>query len=352
MKKKVVKQFIMVILSVLIVVQPIYSFAAVSGLSTATSITSGEFYYIRNKYSSHYLDAENSKNFNVIQYSFHGAYNQAWKITKISSGVYTIQNKSLFYLNQGRCMLSVSQTSDNVDLYYSTDGLTTQQWYITANSDGTFTIKNVWSGKALSTSSSTTSSPANIGHYTYSSGTNQKWYLEKIPRPNALTANLKTQFPSGNYWNHAQGNANSPTSVRTTPCSHHPVGTSGNCNTNTGSCGCNMFSHAIQCWGFALYLGNRYYLQESRNWNAVNLSAMSNDDVYATLTLLKPGDILRYNEHSIYVTSISSDLTTFYAVDVNYNRNCNIRWGTSFTISDIAYNTSPKSLVKAPYILL
>ena len=44
---------------------PLYCFAA-SNLSPATTITDGAYYYIRNKNSGHYLDAENSLNFNVI----------------------------------------------------------------------------------------------------------------------------------------------------------------------------------------------------------------------------------------------------------------------------------------------
>ena len=66
---------------------PLYCFAA-SNLSPATTITDGAYYYIRNKNSGHYLDAENSLNFNVIQYAYHGALNQTWKAVRISGNTY------------------------------------------------------------------------------------------------------------------------------------------------------------------------------------------------------------------------------------------------------------------------
>ena len=75
---------------------------AASGISTTTSIVSGAIYYIRNANSGHYLDAENSGNFNVIQYAYHGGLNQAWKITKNADGYYTLENQSPYYKNQGR----------------------------------------------------------------------------------------------------------------------------------------------------------------------------------------------------------------------------------------------------------
>ena len=101
--------------------------AASSGLTTTTTITNGAIYYIRNANSGHYLDAENSLNFNVIQYAYHGGPNQAWKITKNSNGYYTLENQSPYYKNQGRKMLSVSQTTTNADLFYANSSLTTQQ---------------------------------------------------------------------------------------------------------------------------------------------------------------------------------------------------------------------------------
>lgn len=230
---------------------PLTCFAA-SGISPTTSLSSGSYYYIRNKNSGHYLDAENSLNFNVIQYGYHGALNQSWKLTKISGNVYRLENQNPYYKNQGRKCLSVSETDDEVDLFYQSSDLLTQRWEITANSDGTFKVKSMWDNKVLQTQNASTASPANVNKGTSTNANNQKWYFEKIPSPQSTLSTLKSAFPAGKYWNHATSASNSPTSVRTVACSHH----TGNCSYN-GSCGCNSYSTAIQCKGYALYMGYR-----------------------------------------------------------------------------------------------
>lgn len=329
---------------------PLYCFA-VSGISPSTSLTSSSYYYIRNAKSNHYLDAENSTNYNVIQYEQHGALNQTWKLIQVSTNVYRLENQSPYYQNQGRKCLSVSEYNDDVDLYYRDTSLDTQKWTITRNSDNeTFTIKSNWDGKVLQVSGSSTTSTADVVKAAANSSNNsQKWYFEKIPSPNALTANLKVEFPAGQYWNHAPSSSNSTTSVRSVACSHHGSGCS-----YYGTCGCNSFSSAIQCKGYALYIGYRFYLSDPRNWNAINCDNMSNSEKHGALSLLKPGDIIYYNNHYIYVTSITSDLGSFYFTDVNNNNVCGIRWATKADISDF-YGGSSKNLhqiIKAPYVLL
>lgn len=356
MKNNNIKKFISFILAIQIsIFIPTISFAETSGVATVSSITSGAYYYIRNVNSGHYLDAENSKNNNVIQYAFHGGPNQVWKITLNSDGYYTLQNQSPYYKNSGRCMLSVSEgTSNNVDLYYQDSTLTTQQWQITkvSGSSNIFTLRSRWnysSNYLLETQDASTVSPYNVQRYISNGNSCQKWYLEKIPSPNALTANLKTEFPNGQYWNHSPSGTNSVTSVRSIACSHH----SGNCSYN-GSCGCNSYSSAIQCKGYALYIGYRYYLSCPRDWDYVDCSSMTSDQKYATMTLIKPGDIIYYNNHYIYVTSLSSDMTKFYFTDVNYGSKCGIRWGASYNLTDFSDNSelTLKGIMKAPYVLL
>lgn len=326
---------------------PLYCFAA-SNLSPATTITDGAYYYIRNKNSGHYLDAENSLNFNVIQYAYHGALNQTWKAVRISGNTYRLENRSPYYQNQGRKYLSVSEVDNEVDLFYYSSSLTTQRWTITANSDGTFTVKSMWDNKVLQTENSSTSSPANVIKATANGSNSQKWYFEKIPAPNALTANLKNEFPHEKYWNHSPSSGNSVTSVRSIKCSHH-----GSCNFN-GSCGCNSFSNAIQCKGYALYIGYRYYLKNPRGWSVLNCDNMTNTQKAGALSLLKPGDIIYYNNHYIYVTSITSDMSSFYCTDVNYYGVCGIRWGVNYNLSDFSGGSSNNlhQIIKAPYVLL
>lgn len=344
---RIFKKFISILLFLsFILLFPLNCFAA-SNLSTVSTITNGASYYIRNKNSGCYLDAENSLNFNVIQYDYHGALNQTWKLTCISGNTYRLENRSPYYQNQGRKCLSVSEVNDEVDLYYYSSSLVTQQWTVTANSDGTFTIRSLWDNKVLQTENSSSSSPANVIKATYNGLNSQKWYFEKIPSPNALTANLKVEFQAGKYWNHSPSNSNSVTSVRSIACTHH-----GNCNYN-GSCGCNSYSSAIQCKGYALYIGYRYYLSDPRNWNVINCDNMSASEKAGAMSFLKPGDIIHFNNHYIYVTSIASNMSTFYFTDVNWNDPCIIRWGGSCNISDF-YSRSKNlhEIIKAPYVLL
>ena len=137
------RSFISLFIAVIMLALPLNVFAA-SGLPSTTSITSGKCYYLRNAKSGHYLDAENSKNFNVIQYEQHGNYNQLWKITQISSNVFRLENQSPYYRSQGRKMLSVEENGSNADLFYYNSNLTTQQWRFTKNSDGTYTLTNIY----------------------------------------------------------------------------------------------------------------------------------------------------------------------------------------------------------------
>ena len=106
------------------------SAAVTSGLGTTTSISSGGLYYLRNKNSNHYLDAEMAYNNNAVQYEHHGNQNQVWKLTSVGSGYYTLENMEPGYQSSGRKMLSINTSSYNVDLYTKTSGLSTQEWKI------------------------------------------------------------------------------------------------------------------------------------------------------------------------------------------------------------------------------
>lgn len=153
---------------------------------------------------------------------------------------------------------------------------------------------------------------------------------------NMTLAQLKLKFPSGKYWNHGTG-PNDPDGYTSTPCSHH----TGNCKLD-GSCGCNSFNNgdSIQCMGFAYKLGYDYYGSSPRYWSV-------NRDVSA-LNSLKPGDIIRYGNHSIFVTSVNGETITY--ADCNSDGKCKIRWNQTTTKS--AIRGSFKYLDLAPYALV
>lgn len=148
---------------------------------------------------------------------------------------------------------------------------------------------------------------------------------------------LMEKFPNGKYWNHGKGNANNPDGWTDKPCAHHS-----SCNWY-GTCGCNSFDNAIQCWGFVLKLA----------YDAYGVSARKRAKAYS-FDALKPGDILVYTgyygaEHYIFVTAIKDGYVYFGdANGVGVSRGCEIRWGRK-TVSEL--KSSFKYAFSAPYAL-
>ena len=339
------RRFISLFIAVIMLALPLNVFAA-SGLPSTTSITSGKCYYLRNAKSGHYLDAENSKNFNVIQYEQHGNYNQLWKITQISSNVFRLENQSPYYRSQGRKMLSVEENGSNADLFYYNSNLTTQQWRFTKNSDGTYTLKNIYANEVLGVQDGSTTSPCNVQRMASTGGAHQKWYLERVPELNSTLSALRTRFPQGKYWNHSPGTTSEPTSVRTIPCTHHTP-----CDTGSGSCGCNYFDAGIQCVGYARYIGKQLYGSSVRTaWTQLPTNTESEKVGY--MSLIKPGDYIRYRNgkyyHSVLVIAVSPDTIT--VTDANSDGHCIINWNKAISRSTITANVI--LICRAPYILI
>lgn len=128
-------------------------------------------------------------------------------------------------------------------------------------------------------------------------------------------AELMEKFPNGKYWNHGSG-ANNPDGWTDKPCTHHSA-----CSWY-GTCGCNSFENAIQCWGFVLKLA----------YDAYGVSARKRAKSYS-FDGLKAGDILVYNgyygsEHYLFVTAIKDGYVYFGDCNgVGVSRGCEIRWG-------------------------
>lgn len=129
---------------------------------------------------------------------------------------------------------------------------------------------------------------------------------------------LQLKFPHGKYWNHV-GGSNNPDGWTNTPCTHHGSG----CGYYPNDCTCNSFDNAIQCMGFAYKLAYDAYGTSARTW-----AERSNLDG------LKPGDIIRYATHSIFVTAVNGDTITYG--DANgINKSCIIRWNLTTTKSSV-----------------
>ena len=133
---------------------------------------------------------------------------------------------------------------------------------------------------------------------------------------------LQKKFPQDAYWNHAPGTANNPDGTTNAPCSHRN-------HDYYGTCGCNSFSGAIQCYGFALKLGNDACGSNPRNWQTSTASSY--------VDKLKPGDIIdrnrNANDHTFYVIGVTD--TQIKVGECNTGNNCNIDWRGSIDKSVI-----------------
>ena len=110
------------------------------------------------------------------------------------------------------------------------------------------------------------------------------------------------KFPHFKFWNHVGSSYNNPDGYTSTPCTHH-----GSCS-YTGTCGCNSYDKAIQCYGFALKVANDIYGQNARNWTKDK-----------NVNNLKAGDICRINGdtgngnngHSLIIIKVSGNNVTY-----------------------------------------
>jgi len=158
----------------------------------------------------------------------------------------------------------------------------------------------------------------------------------QVPETSKVTlADLQAKFPHGKYWNHTVGGKNNPDGYTSTPCKHHTgkvpcshnacKGDGGCCY--YGQCGCNSYGSAIQCSGFAFKLGFDAFGKNPKTWTKVY-----------NLNNLKAGDIIRYGNHSIFVTAVNGNTITFG--DCNYEGTCKIRWNQTISKSTVSAKLS------------
>ena len=140
-------------------------------------------YYIRNRKSSLYMDAEQdlSHNGNVIQYTFHGGSNQQWKVEKQSDGYYKLTN--LYPQHNGKVLDVASGvvTNDQNIQIYASNNTPAQRWAFFSNGDGSYRLMPKAGNQAMciSVSSGSMSSTANVNLYDYVAAPEQGWFLEK-----------------------------------------------------------------------------------------------------------------------------------------------------------------------------
>lgn len=142
---------------------------------------------------------------------------------------------------------------------------------------------------------------------------------------------LRGKFPDGKFWNSPRGGTNDPDSWTNTPCNH---------GSSSSSHVCNSFLYSSQCYGFARKLGYDYYgTDPATQWTKyTDRSALEN---------IKPGDIIRYLTHSVFVLDITS--THYIVADCNSDHQCVIRWDRQIDKSRV-YNNF-RYIWSAPYAI-
>ena len=139
-------------------------------------------------------------------------------------------------------------------------------------------------------------------------------------------ADLKTQFPEGRYWNHADNPGNNdPMHTSTKPCPWHDKKVGYNSNT----CNHPDFGHYYCCWGYADQLGYLYSGSNPEKWTKLEGTSATN-----YIDNLKTGDIVRFRfnsgaKHSVFVTSVTNNRV--YYTDCNQGGKCEISWSHSQT---------------------
>ena len=139
---------------------------------------------------------------------------------------------------------------------------------------------------------------------------------------------LRTQYPEGRYWNHADtpgAENNDPLHTSTIPCRGH----SGPLRLNYDTCNHTEFENAYCCDGYAEQLGYLYSGISPRQWEEVAGDGAAIDRVGV-------GDIIRFTfdsgaEHSVFVTAVSGD--NIYYTDCNQDGKCGISWSRKKTKS-------------------
>lgn len=218
--KSVFKKLLSCLLAV-ILASGFFSFISSTALSNisakaadsyASTIKSGGIYYIKNQHSGLYLDVYNksqSSGTSLLQYNYHGYFNQQFKITQLSdtNGIYyTITPMHCAYASVSRSVEVAGNSTANeaaVQLGVSGSGQN-QKFKIlsTGNGDNSFVIKtgSTSYSKCITVFQASKNSGTKIIQYSYVNGgndDNDHWYFEEVPSFDGIY-NIKNQN-SGQY---------------------------------------------------------------------------------------------------------------------------------------------------------
>ena len=97
-----------------------------------------------------------------------------------------------------------------------------------------------------------------------------------------------------------------------------------------------------ECLGFSRYVYDAYYGVDPYYYNENELGGYSYN-----VNDIQPGDVVRYNGHSVWV--LEKNGNNYTVAEANYDGNNTVRWYASRTLSKMSTNF--EYLLKAPYVL-
>ena len=169
--------------------------------NTISNYINNNYFYIKNAFSSQYLDLYNSEvhdGSNIMQYPFNGGLNQKWYIETNGDGTVTIYSgidqTYVLDINGG-----TNSDLTNVQLW-SYNGSDAQKFKIGFTEKSVYAIMSKVSNyqKVVVTHGAGCAMGDNVNQYTYTGNWNEVWILEPV----AVTRGLGVQYAKDNYDDH------------------------------------------------------------------------------------------------------------------------------------------------------
>lgn len=174
----------------------------VSAYSKPSLLKDNAVYYIKNKNSGKYLDADHSidKNgTNVIQWHYNGGVGQKWKLVHTGDGLYKLVSQ----VGTKKRVLDINKNDNknrsNIDIWTDNNS-GDRRFRIIMNKDGySYRIVSKCSNftKAVTVESASCNDKANVFQFQYNASNNDEWIFEPV---NGYSRELATNYATKNVY--------------------------------------------------------------------------------------------------------------------------------------------------------
>lgn len=166
-------------------------------------LTDNTIYYIKNKNSGKYLDADHSvdKNgTNVLQWHYNGGVGQQWKLVHTGNGLYKLVSQ----VGSKKRVLDINKNDNknksNIDIW-SDDNSGDRRFRIIMNKDGySYRIASQCSNftKVVTVEKASCNDTANVFQYQYNASNNDEWIFEPVK---GYSRELAVNYANKNVYN-------------------------------------------------------------------------------------------------------------------------------------------------------